>query len=57
MITMLSDQDIDRIANAVVDKLLGATRQTVDIAKEVNLSVEERKALSRDRSRLARGRK
>lgn len=53
---VLSDQDVDRIAAAVVEKLTGQARQVIDIQREVGMSREERKALSRDRVASARKR-
>lgn len=51
---ILSDQDIDRIAEAVVAKLTGQAHGVIDIHREVRMSAEQRKALSRDRIRQAR---
>jgi hypothetical protein len=52
---MLSDQDIDRIAAAVVAKLAEQAMQTIDIHREVRMSAEQRKALSRERVQRAKG--
>lgn len=51
---ILSDQDVDRIAEAVVAKMYSQAREVIDIQREVRMSSEQRKALSRERLRLAK---
>lgn len=50
----ISDADIDRIATAVVEKLTGQAQQAIDIRREVKMTCEQRKALSRERLQRAR---
>lgn len=51
---MLSDQDVDRIAEAVVAKLTGQARGEIEIQREVRMSKEQRRELSRQRLVLAK---
>lgn len=51
---ILSDRDVERIADAVVARLTGEAQQMIDIQREVRMSADERRALSRQRLAAAK---
>lgn len=52
----LDRDDIDAIANAVVALLNQQPQRLMDIHNEVNMTPEQRRQLSRERVRIAKGR-